>query len=79
MILHARSADKAEALRRELQAGIKCVVGDFSPLAGMLATTDAVNEMGNVEAVIHNAGAGYGSEDADVVSAPPFCLAPQSI
>ena len=45
----------------------------------MLATTDAVNEMGNVEAVIHNAGAGYGAEDADVVSAPPFCLAPQSI
>lgn len=60
VIFHARSADKAQALRRECQVDIKCVVGDFSVMSDMLATADAVNEIGNVDAVIHNAGAGYG-------------------
>ncbi len=56
VVLHARSKDRAAALAdlRPRAAGI--VVGDLASAAQTRALADQVNELGRMDAIIHNAG-----------------------
>jgi NAD(P)-dependent dehydrogenase (short-subunit alcohol dehydrogenase family) len=56
VVLHARSADRADALGelRSRCAGI--TIGDLGSAAATKAVADQVNAIGRMDAVIHNAG-----------------------
>jgi NAD(P)-dependent dehydrogenase (short-subunit alcohol dehydrogenase family) len=56
--LHARSAARADDLRKQVAAD-DIVVGDLSSIAEMKSVADQVNRLGDFDAVIHNAGIGY--------------------
>lgn len=58
VILHARNPARANDLRRNVGHGVKIVTGDISTIAGALDIADQVNAIGEVDAVIHNAGLG---------------------
>lgn len=62
VIFHARNAARAEDLGRELADGAPAsiVIGDLGLIGEALAVAKQVNALGPVDAVIHNAGAGYG-------------------
>jgi len=53
---HARSAAKADGLRRELPGVADVLVADLASLAQVRALADAANAIGTFDAVIHNAG-----------------------
>jgi NAD(P)-dependent dehydrogenase (short-subunit alcohol dehydrogenase family) len=55
VILHARDQDRAAALRRQLP-NAPFVVGDLSSLTETFDVVAQVNELGPIDAVIHNAG-----------------------
>jgi NAD(P)-dependent dehydrogenase (short-subunit alcohol dehydrogenase family) len=55
VILHARDQDRAAALRRRLP-NAPFVVGDLSSLTEIFDVAAQVNELGPIDAVIHNAG-----------------------
>jgi len=56
VVLHARSADRADALG-ELRSRVRgIVVGDLKSAAETKAIADQVNAIGRMDAVIHNAG-----------------------
>lgn len=55
VILHARDQARADALRQQ-SPGTAIVVGDLSSLAETLGVADQVNALGQIDAVIHNAG-----------------------
>ena len=59
-IFHARNAARAEDIKREVDDASSVVVGDISTATGALVLADQVNALGPVDAVIHNAGVGYG-------------------
>jgi NAD(P)-dependent dehydrogenase (short-subunit alcohol dehydrogenase family) len=56
VVLHARSSERAESLGdlRDQAAGV--VVGDLSRAADVRAIANRVNELGRMDAVVHNAG-----------------------
>ncbi|MFO1143044.1 MAG: SDR family NAD(P)-dependent oxidoreductase [Amaricoccus sp.] len=62
VILHARNAERARDLERELvdSALTSIVVGDLGTIVGALSLTAQVNALKPVDAVIHNVGIGYG-------------------
>lgn len=72
VIFHARNAERAEELERELAdtAPASIVIGDLSTIDGALSVAAQVNALAPVDAVIHNAGTGYGGslrQTADVL------------
>ena len=60
VIFHARTAARAEDIRREVADASSVVVGDISTVSGAMDLADQVGALGPVDAVIHNAGVGYG-------------------
>src|SRR5918997_1021861 len=61
VVFHARSAARAEDLRREAPQASHIVVGDISTISGTSDIADQVNALGAMDAVIHNAGVDYGT------------------
>jgi NAD(P)-dependent dehydrogenase (short-subunit alcohol dehydrogenase family) len=59
VVLHARSAGRADDARREVPSAESIVVGDLSTIEGARGVADQVNEFGAFDAVIHNAAVGY--------------------
>jgi NAD(P)-dependent dehydrogenase (short-subunit alcohol dehydrogenase family) len=60
VVLHARTAAKAEATRNALRPlTAHVVVGDLSTLAAMRDVAEQANALGRFDAVIHNVGVGY--------------------
>jgi NAD(P)-dependent dehydrogenase (short-subunit alcohol dehydrogenase family) len=59
VILHARSASRAEDARGELPRASSFVIGDFETIAGAKEVAHQINELGPLDAVIHNAAVGY--------------------
>jgi hypothetical protein len=59
VVLHARSAKRADDVRAELDGAEAIAVGDFSSIAETRSVADQVNKLGVFDAVIHNAGIGY--------------------
>ena len=56
VVLHARSTDRAAALGELAARSERVVVGDLQSGAETRAIADQVNEIGRMDAVIHNAG-----------------------
>jgi NAD(P)-dependent dehydrogenase (short-subunit alcohol dehydrogenase family) len=59
VVLHARSAARAEETRKKVGGAENIVVGDLSNIAETKSVADQVNRLGRFDAVIHNAGIGY--------------------
>jgi NAD(P)-dependent dehydrogenase (short-subunit alcohol dehydrogenase family) len=59
VVFHARSAARAEDIRREVPQATSIVVGDISTISGALDIAEQVNVHGVMDAVIHNAAVGY--------------------
>ena len=58
VVLHARSASRAEDTRRRFPGGETIAVGDLASLAETRSLAEQVNRLGRFDAVIHNAGVG---------------------
>src|SRR6185437_8675483 len=56
VVVHARSNERARALRESLAGAAAVVVGDLSSAAETRAVADQVNAIGRMDAIIHNAG-----------------------
>lgn len=56
VVVHARNAERAAALRDVALSAAGIVVGDLSLRAETFALADEVNDLGPMDAVIHNAG-----------------------
>jgi NAD(P)-dependent dehydrogenase (short-subunit alcohol dehydrogenase family) len=56
VIVHARSTERLAAVKDLLSRGASGVVGDLADLNQTRAVADQVNQLGRVDAVIHNAG-----------------------
>jgi NAD(P)-dependent dehydrogenase (short-subunit alcohol dehydrogenase family) len=59
VVLHARSAQRAEDARRELPHAKEIVVGDLETIAGAKEVAAKVNALGHFDAIVHNAAVGY--------------------
>jgi NAD(P)-dependent dehydrogenase (short-subunit alcohol dehydrogenase family) len=58
VVLHARSAARADAIRRAAPGAADVLVGDLSSRSETTALAEAANASGRFDAVIHNAGVG---------------------
>jgi NAD(P)-dependent dehydrogenase (short-subunit alcohol dehydrogenase family) len=56
VIVHARRAERLTAVSDLIGRGASAVVGDLADLDQTRAVADQVNQLGRVDAVIHNAG-----------------------
>jgi NAD(P)-dependent dehydrogenase (short-subunit alcohol dehydrogenase family) len=59
VVLHARTAGRAEDARAALPEAAGVVIGDLSSLAGMRQVAEQADAAGPFDAVIHNAGLGH--------------------
>jgi NAD(P)-dependent dehydrogenase (short-subunit alcohol dehydrogenase family) len=59
VVLHARSAARANETRKKIAGAEGIVVGDLSSIAQTKSVAGQVNKLGGFDAVIHNAGIGY--------------------
>jgi NAD(P)-dependent dehydrogenase (short-subunit alcohol dehydrogenase family) len=59
VVLHARSAARADDARRSLPQAEAVVVGDLASLAETKSAAEQANRFGRFDAVIHNAAIGY--------------------
>jgi NAD(P)-dependent dehydrogenase (short-subunit alcohol dehydrogenase family) len=58
VVLHARSASRAEDTQRRFPGGEAIAVGDLASLDETRSLAERVNRLGRFDAVIHNAGVG---------------------
>jgi short-subunit dehydrogenase len=56
VVLHARSASRADEIRETFANAQDIVIGDLSSIAETKSVADQVNALGTFDAVIHNAG-----------------------
>ena len=59
VVLHARNAKRAEAVRQEVTQTGGIVVGDVETISGAKEVAAQVNALGHFDTVIHNAAVGY--------------------
>jgi len=59
VVLHARSAQRAEEALAAVPGAETVMVGDLGSIAQTRSVADQVNRLGRFDAVIHNAGVGY--------------------
>jgi NAD(P)-dependent dehydrogenase (short-subunit alcohol dehydrogenase family) len=60
VIFHARNGQRATELERKLPRNSLVVIGDLSSIDETLQVSAQVKDLGPLDAVINNAGAGYG-------------------
>lgn len=56
VVLHARNANKAHAIREKLTGAEAVLTGDLSNIEETKKLADQVNALGHFDAIIHNAG-----------------------
>src|SRR6185312_7956408 len=59
VLLHARNAQKAEAVRQKLPKTLGVVTGDLASIDETKDLANAVNDYGDFDSIIHNAAVGY--------------------
>jgi NAD(P)-dependent dehydrogenase (short-subunit alcohol dehydrogenase family) len=59
IVLHARSAARADETRKAVAGAEDVVVGDLASMVETRSVAEQVNRLGRFDAVIHNAGIGY--------------------
>ncbi len=74
VVVHARSTDRLAALRDLLDHGAETVVGDLSDLEQTRDTAGQVNQLGPMDAVIHNAAVISGPQVLTVNVVAPYLL-----
>jgi NAD(P)-dependent dehydrogenase (short-subunit alcohol dehydrogenase family) len=74
VIVHARSAERLAAVQDLIGRGAAAVVGDLADLDQTRAVAEQVNELGGVDAVIHNAGILSGPQVMPVNIVAPYLL-----
>jgi NAD(P)-dependent dehydrogenase (short-subunit alcohol dehydrogenase family) len=74
VIVHARSAERLAAVKDLIGRGASAVAGDLADLDQTRAVAEQVNELGRVDAVIHNAGVLSGPQVLPVNSVAPYLL-----
>ena len=74
VIVHARSAERLAAVTDLIDQGASAVIGDLADLDQTRAVADQVNQLGRVDAVIHNAGIYSGPHIMPVNVVAPYLL-----
>ncbi len=74
VIVHARTAERLAAINDLIERGASAVVGDLADLDQTRAVADQVNQLGRVDAVIHNAGVYSGRQILPVNVVAPYLL-----
>jgi NAD(P)-dependent dehydrogenase (short-subunit alcohol dehydrogenase family) len=74
VIVHARSEARLKSVRELIDRGAVAVVGDLSIRTQVRGLATAVNELGVLDAVIHNAGVSKGPSLVPVNIVAPFLL-----
>jgi NAD(P)-dependent dehydrogenase (short-subunit alcohol dehydrogenase family) len=74
VVVHARNTDRLAAVRDLLDRGAAAVVGDLSDLEETRGVADQVNRLGQMDAVIHNAGVIGGPQVLPVNVVAPYLL-----
>ena len=74
VIVHARSAERLPAVDDLIDRGASAVVGDLADPNQTRAVADQVNQLGPVDAVIHNAGIYSGPQILPVNVVAPYLL-----
>jgi NAD(P)-dependent dehydrogenase (short-subunit alcohol dehydrogenase family) len=74
VVVHARNQDRLESVRDLLHRGAAAVVGDLSDLDETRGVADRVNRLGQMDAVIHNAGVNSGPNVLTVNVVAPYLL-----
>src|SRR3954471_19537200 len=74
VVVHARSRDRLTVVGDLVDRGAATVVGDLSDVHETRAVADQVNELGQTDAVIHNAGVYAGPHILAVNTVAPYLL-----
>ena len=74
VVIHARSAERLEAVNDLVGRGAPAVVGDLADLDQTRAVADQVNRLGRVDTVIHNAGVDSGPHILLINIVAPYLL-----
>src|SRR4051812_4395640 len=74
VVVHARSRDRLTAVADLVDRGAATVVGDLSDVRETRATADQVNALGQMDAVIHNAGVYTGPHIFAINTVAPYLL-----
>jgi NAD(P)-dependent dehydrogenase (short-subunit alcohol dehydrogenase family) len=74
VVVHVRNWARLTAVTDLLDAGAEVVVGDLSDLKQVLSVAEQVNELGRMDAVIHNAGVYDGPAVLPVNVVAPYVL-----
>src|SRR5690242_7085822 len=74
VIVHARSAQRLAAVNDLVGGGVPAVIGDLADPDQTRAVADQVNQLGAVDAVIHNAGVNGGRHILPVNVVAPYLL-----
>ena len=74
VIVHARSAERLTVLDALVDRDASAVVGDLADLSETRAVADQVNRLGQIDAVIHNAGVYNGPHVLPVNVVAPYLL-----
>src|SRR3954454_5059824 len=74
VVVHARSRDRLTAVQDLVDRGAATVVGDLSDVRETRAIADQVNALGQMDAVIHNAGVYTGPRILAINTVAPYLL-----
>ncbi|PGH04427.1 hypothetical protein AJ79_07083 [Helicocarpus griseus UAMH5409] len=71
VVLHARNADRAASTRKAVPKAADVLIGDLSSIAETKKLAEQANASGSgpFDAIIHNAGIGYGSTSSREITA----------
>lgn len=73
-MVHVHNGDRLETVHDLVDAGAAAVVGDLSDLEETRDVAEQVNRLGPMDAVIHNAGVGTGTNVLPVNVVAPYVL-----
>src|SRR3954469_22038303 len=74
VVVHGRSSDRLAAVRDVVDQGAEPVAGDLADPSATREIAAQVNRLGRMDAVIHNAGVGSGSQVLPVNVVAPYLL-----
>jgi NAD(P)-dependent dehydrogenase (short-subunit alcohol dehydrogenase family) len=74
VVVHVRNRDRLDAVAEPMAAGAQVVVGDLAELEQVVALADQVNDLGRMDAVIHNAAVSDGASVLPVNVVAPYVL-----
>jgi NAD(P)-dependent dehydrogenase (short-subunit alcohol dehydrogenase family) len=74
VVVHARGGERLAAVRDLVQRGAAAVVGELADLDQTRGLADHVNDLGRMDAVIHNAGVYTGRQVMPVNVVAPYVL-----